>query len=72
MSAVAPYELARLWAEEQLPTERAIGQLLQHVVTMQATLERQSRVIAELRSQLTELSTCDTITSSKAQRKQKR
>ena len=72
MGAIAPSELARLWAEEQLPTERAVGQMLQQLVAMQTILERQSLTIAELRAQVTGLSTRDTNTPAKLQRKPKR
>lgn len=72
MSAVAPSELARLWIEEQLPTERAIGQMLQQLVAMQTMLERQALVIAELRTQVTALSKPDVNAPTKLQRKPKR
>lgn len=39
MGTVPPGELARLWAGEQLPVETATGQILPHLVRMQATLE---------------------------------
>jgi hypothetical protein len=55
MGTLAPSELARLWTQEQLPTERAVGQMLQLLVAMQTTLEGQSRTISELRAQIAEL-----------------
>jgi hypothetical protein len=57
MGTVTPAELARLWAQEQLPTERAVGQMLQQLVAMQTTLDRQGHTITELRAQIAELST---------------
>lgn len=72
MSAVEASELVRLWAEEQLPTERAIGQILQLLVTMQTALERQSLTIAELRTQVIEVSARGISTPTKLQRKLKR
>lgn len=57
MSAVAPSELSRLWAQEQLPVERAIGQMLQQLVAMQATLDRQVQTISDLRAQIADIST---------------
>lgn len=56
MGTLAPSELARLWTQEQLPTERAVGQMLQLLVAMQTTLDGQSRTIIELRAQVADLS----------------
>jgi len=56
MGTLAPSELARLWTQEQLPTERAVGQMLQLLVSMQTTLDRQSHTIIELRAQIADLS----------------
>jgi hypothetical protein len=50
MGTVPPDELARLWAGEQLPVEMATGQILQHLVRMQATLEAHGRLLDSLRS----------------------
>lgn len=55
MGAVSPNELARLWAQEQLPTERAVGQMLQQLVAMQSTIERQAQTIADMRAQIADL-----------------
>jgi hypothetical protein len=52
MGTIPPDELLRLWTAEQLPTERAIGQVVQHLATLQATLDRQSLALAELRAEL--------------------
>ena len=55
MATLAPSELARLWTQEQLPTERAVGQVLQLLVAMQTTLDGQSRTIIELRAQINDM-----------------
>lgn len=56
MSAVAPSELVRLWMQEQLPTERAVGQILQQMVDMQRAIDWQAKTIRELREQIVDLS----------------
>ena len=68
MSALAPDELVRLWVEEDLAPERAIGQLLQHVAAMQSTLQRQSQTIAQLRSEISSLSTKSVATTAQSSR----
>lgn len=52
MGTVPPDELARLWAGEQLPLEMATGQILQHLVRMQAVLDAHGRLLDSLRSDL--------------------
>lgn len=52
MGAIPPDELLRLWTAEALPTERAIGQVVQHLSILQAALDRQSLALAELRAEL--------------------
>lgn len=39
MSTESPQTLLTQWHVEQLPTERAIGQLLQHVIQLYAEIE---------------------------------
>lgn len=68
MSALAPDELVRLWVEEELAPERAIGQLLQHVAAMQSTLQRQSQTIAQLRSEISSLTTKSVTTTAQSTR----
>lgn len=55
MSALPPDDLVRLWAEEELAPERAIGYLLQHVATMQSMLQRQAQTLSQLRIELASL-----------------
>ncbi len=43
--------------QEQLPNERAVGQIQQQLVAIYTTLERQAHTITELRAQIAELST---------------
>ncbi|NTU50168.1 MAG: hypothetical protein HGA87_04670 [Desulfobulbaceae bacterium] len=50
MGAVAPEELARLWAQDEVTTERAIGQIVQQLVTIQASLDRQAQALNQLRA----------------------
>lgn len=52
MSTHTPDELMSLWAHERLSPERAVGQLLQHLVVMHNTLDRQAQAIAQLRVEL--------------------
>lgn len=52
MGTLPPDELLRLWAAEELPTERAIGQVVQHVALLQAAFQRQSQTIAELQAEV--------------------
>lgn len=55
MGAVEPGELARLWAQEGLTTEQAVGQMVQCLVTMQTTVERQAVALAQLRAEIAAL-----------------
>ena len=55
MSAVNPQELLNLWTREQLSTERATGQLLQHLVSTCATLETMKQKVNALQAQLESL-----------------
>jgi hypothetical protein len=55
MSVVSPNELLRLWAGEQIPPEHAIGQLVQQLVQMQATLDAQRRTLTQVQSELAAL-----------------
>jgi hypothetical protein len=56
MAALPPDELLRLWTAEQLPTERAIGQIVQHLARLQAALDQHSQALAHLRADLARLS----------------
>ena len=55
MSAVNPQELLNLWTREQLSTERATGQLLQHLVSTCAALETMKQKVNTLQEQLDNL-----------------
>lgn len=55
MGAVAPEELARLWVQEGITTERAVGQIVQQLVTIQTTVERQAIMLAQLRAEVAAL-----------------
>jgi hypothetical protein len=43
-------ELMRLWTQEALDTEQAIGQILQHLVQLYATGESQRAALAQMRT----------------------
>jgi hypothetical protein len=55
MSATNPQELLNLWAREQLSTEMATGQMLQHLVVTYATLEVMRQKINGLQAQIDHL-----------------
>jgi len=71
MGTVKPDELARLWRQEQLTTEMALGHITQHLVTfhntleaqrqlLQASLEQQRQLILALQSTLPDQATAST------------
>ena len=39
MATVTPGELLRLWTHESITSEMAVGQLIQHLIHQQATIE---------------------------------
>jgi hypothetical protein len=39
MATVTPGELLRLWTQESITPEMAVGQLIQHLIHQQATIE---------------------------------
>lgn len=45
MGAVPPEELARLWSQEQITPEMAIGQITQNLVRLQSALEAQRQLL---------------------------
>lgn len=55
MGAVAPEELARLWTQDEVTVERAIGQIVQQLVTIQASLDRQAQALGQLRREVSTL-----------------
>jgi hypothetical protein len=59
MAAVAPEELIRLWASEQITAEHAIGQLVQQLAQVQSALEAQRRTLAQVQSELAALRSAD-------------
>jgi hypothetical protein len=48
-------ELAHLWAQEHLGVERAIGQILQHLVQLHTTADVQRLALAQLRAEVNHL-----------------
>jgi hypothetical protein len=48
-------ELMRLWTQEVLDAEQAIGQILQHLVQLYATGESQRAALAHLRTEIERL-----------------
>jgi hypothetical protein len=48
-------ELIRLWTQEVLDAERAIGQILQHLVQLHATGESQRAALAHMRTEIERL-----------------
>jgi hypothetical protein len=57
MGAIPPDELLRLWTAEQLPTERAIGQIVQHLARLHTALDQHSQALAHLRTELARVHT---------------
>ena len=51
MSAMQPSELLRQWAGEDLPTETAIGHVLQNLVKLQANVDALKETVALLRAE---------------------
>jgi hypothetical protein len=45
-------ELMRLWTQELLDTEQAIGQILQHLVQLYAMGESQRAALAQMRTEI--------------------
>jgi hypothetical protein len=59
MSTATPQELLHLWAREQLSTEMATGQVLQHLVSMQTSLDAIKQRLTALQTQIDNLSPSD-------------
>jgi hypothetical protein len=66
MGTVSPDELVRLWRQEELPVEMAVGHLLQNLVhleraldaqrqLLQASLEQQRQFLTSMQAALTSL-----------------
>ncbi len=45
----------RLWTAEQLPTERAIGQIVQNLARLQTTIDQHSQALSSLRAEVARL-----------------
>ena len=48
-------DLVRLWTQEALDIERAIGQILQHLVQLHATTDVQRLALTQLRTEVERL-----------------
>ena len=60
MGTVSPEELARLWRQEHISVEMAIGHITQNLVRLQSTLDAQRQVLqATLEAQRQVLSEMD-------------
>jgi len=57
MSALPPQELWKLWKQEQISSEMAIGQLIQNQAEQQSALDAQRQTIANLQTQMHKLLT---------------
>lgn len=55
MAAVPPQELWKLWKQEQITAEMAIGQLIQNQAEQQSALDAQRQTIALLQAQMNQL-----------------
>lgn len=52
MGTIPPDEIARLWADKQLPVEEVAAYILQHLIRLQAAIEAHGRLLDSLRSDL--------------------
>ena len=68
MSAVTPQELLNLWAREQLSTEMATGQILQHLTTMHTALEALRLKMSTLQAQIESLTISSETVTPKAKK----
>jgi hypothetical protein len=57
MAALPPDELLRLWTAEQLPAERAIGQIVQNLARLQIAIDQHSQALSSLRAEVARLHT---------------
>jgi hypothetical protein len=57
MAALPPDELLRLWTADQLPAERAIGQLVQNLARLQTTIDQHGQALSNLRAEVARLNT---------------
>jgi hypothetical protein len=64
MAALPPDELLRLWTAEQLPAERAIGQLVQNLARLQTTIDQHGQALSSLRAEVARLHTASVAASS--------
>jgi hypothetical protein len=55
MAAITPGELLRLWTNEQIEPEHAIGQLVQQIARLQDTVDVQRRALAQMQRELAAL-----------------
>ena len=55
MAAVPPNELWKLWKQEQITSEIAIGQLIQNQVKQQAQIDANNRALATVRADVDRL-----------------
>jgi len=55
MAALPAEELWKLWKQEQITSEMAIGQLIQNQVDQQSALDTQRQTIANLQTQIDRL-----------------
>ena len=69
MSAAPPQELLKLWARDQLSTEMATGQILQHLTARQATLEVLKLKVNALQTQIEGLSVRTETVSAKGKKR---
>jgi len=55
MATVPPQELLSQWSHESITAEMATGQIIQHLVGMQLTVEGLQRRVSTLQSELEQL-----------------
>lgn len=63
MAALPPDELLRLWTAEQLPAERAIGQIVQNLARLQTAIDQHSQALSSLRAEVARLHTAPATTA---------
>ena len=55
MAALPPQELWKLWKQEQITSEMAIGQLIQNQAEQQTALDVQRQTLVNLQAQMNKL-----------------
>jgi hypothetical protein len=72
MAAAHPQELLSQWSRETITAEMATGQIIQHLVALQAAIEGLQRRIAAIQSEMDQLRSAAPPSQAKGQHKAQR